>query len=65
MFQGGHPFVGLTPSQVLHAVSTGKMLTVPESTPEKVWPLLAACLSPKPENRCVPAGRGRGARGMV
>ncbi|KIZ07572.1 hypothetical protein MNEG_0387 [Monoraphidium neglectum] len=50
MFQGGHPFVGLTPSQVLHAVSTGKMLTVPESTPEKVWPLLAACLSPKPEN---------------
>jgi hypothetical protein len=53
MFQGGRPFAGLTHSQVLHAVSTGKTLTVPKCTPEAARPLLAACLSPKPEARWV------------
>lgn len=51
MFQGHRPYAGLTHSQVLHAVTSGKTLPLPSHAPAEARGLLGRCLSPRPEER--------------
>jgi len=51
MFQGHRPYAGMTHSQVLHAVSTGRTLGVPTHAPAPLKPLIQRCLDPRPEQR--------------
>jgi hypothetical protein len=51
MFQGHRPYPGLTHSQILHALSSGKTLAVPAGAPADVRPLLARCLDARAEGR--------------
>jgi hypothetical protein len=54
LFQGHRPYAGMTHGQVLHAVSCGKTLAVPDAAPLQLKPTLARCLDPRPENRWAP-----------
>lgn len=53
MYVGRAPFAGLSHSQVLHTVGTGKGLTLPTDAPPDFKELLGACLARDPNDRCV------------
>lgn len=51
MYTGKPPYLGMWHSQVLHCVSTGRGLTLPQDTPAMFANLVASCLSTSPEDR--------------
>lgn len=51
MFVGRPPYAGLSHSQVLHTIGTGKSLSMPINAPAGFSELLAACLAKNPSDR--------------
>lgn len=51
MYTGRPPYPGMSHSQVLHCVSTGKVLTLPGDAPAAFAKLLASCLARSPADR--------------
>lgn len=51
MYVGRAPFAGLSHSQVLHIVGTGKGLTLPTDAPVGFIELLGSCLARSPDDR--------------
>lgn len=51
MYSGQRPFGGLTHGQILHAVSTGKMLSISPSCPSPLKAFLQKCMAPKADDR--------------
>jgi hypothetical protein len=45
------PWKGLNHSQIIHALTTGKCLTLPPTTPTCIRKFVAKCLASKPEQR--------------
>ncbi|WIA08911.1 hypothetical protein OEZ85_008329 [Tetradesmus obliquus] len=51
MFTGRSPYPGMSHSQVLHSVSTGKVLVLPGTAPPAFAQLVSACLARDPKGR--------------
>jgi serine/threonine protein kinase len=51
MFTGRSPYPGMSHSQVLHSVSTGKVLELPACAPPAFAKLVSACLARSPTDR--------------
>jgi hypothetical protein len=48
---GQRPWDKFNQSQVIHAITTGKTLTLPHSMPACVRKFVAKCLAPRPDDR--------------
>ena len=51
MYSGQRPFGGLTHGQILHAITTGKMLSISPTCPSALKAFLQKCMAPKADDR--------------